>query len=324
MYVEDALTGVFSELGNLRAPATPTKTESIPTLNFQVSLMLPDPFTTEDGDAILRVAPDDIFRVHKIVLSLASPVFKDLFQTAQPDQPDRGQNGLPTIPITDPPESVDLLLRFIYPGVVPPIITDPIKLSALLTIADKYGVQMILPIVEERLDDEVVLEEDPFGVYIVARRWGFTDVAKSAARRLTLHKVMASPSSKDPQSFTGDDFFRLVWFMQRRGENGKLMIRGEVLGYETYNHSLEEVEFFNQLIERILGEFEVDPWFDTERMVKVFVDGPSPPQLEDAYGDEWSQRTESRITKTLCNLASRLDHDCWECLEKAMDGEFPA
>ena len=294
--------------------------------------MLPDPFTTEDGDVILRVAPDDTFRVHKVVLSLASPVFKDLFQTAQPDQLDRGQGHLPTIPITDPPESVDLLLRFIYPGVIPPTITDPITLSALLTIADKYGVQTILPIARERLGKEVVLEGDPFGVYIVARRWGFTDVAKGAARRLTLPKVMASPSSKDPQSFTGDDFFRLVWFMQKRGEEGKLMIRDEIpRGYDTYD-SLAEVEFITQLFEKILDAFEVDPWFDTERMVKMFADGPDPPQSENHYEDGgWGlaagmnpQRTESRITKTLCDLTSRLDHSCWEYLEEAMDGEFPA
>ena len=31
------------------------------------SLMLPDPFATEDGDVILRVGPDETFRVHKLV-----------------------------------------------------------------------------------------------------------------------------------------------------------------------------------------------------------------------------------------------------------------
>jgi len=289
--------------------------------------MLPDPFTTEDGDVVLHVAPDDTFRVHKIVLSLASPVFKDLFQTAQPDQPDRGQSGPPTIPITDPPESVDLLLRFIYPGVVPPTIADPTTLSALLTIADKYGVQTILPVAKERLANEEVLEKDAFGVYIVACRWGLTGVAKKAARGLTLPKVMASPSSKDPQNFTGDAFFRLVWFMQKRGEEGKVMIRGEIpCGHNMYN-SEEGVEFFEQLMERILDEFEVDPCLDTERMVKIFADGPDPPRFEsaDPYGDTYyPPQSESKITDTLCDLASRLDCCCWEYLGKAMDGEFPA
>ena len=127
--------------------------------------MLPDPFTTEDGDVILRAGPDDSFRVHKAILSFTSSVFKDLFRTAQPDQPDGGQDGLlPTIPITDPPESIDLLLRFIYPGVTPTTIANPATFSTLLTIADKYGVAMVSPVVEKRLADQEVLEKDPFGV----------------------------------------------------------------------------------------------------------------------------------------------------------------
>jgi len=292
--------------------------------------MLPDPFTTEDGDVILRVGPDDTFRVHKLVLSLASSVFKDLFRTAQPD---RGENGLPTIPITDPPESVDLLLRFIYPGVAPPLITDPATLSNLLIIADKYGVPTILPAVKERLADEEVLKKDPFGVYIVARRWGLPHLARRAARGLTLPKVMASPSSKDPQNFVGDDFFRLVWFMKKRDEEGKLTIRGEIpCHHDAYGD--EGGAFLEQLLERVSEEFEVNPCFDTERMVKIFVDGPDPPQFElgGGYGEDYggfatagyTQQTDSEITKTLYGLASRLNYSCSEYLEEAMDDEFPA
>ena len=288
--------------------------------------MLPDPFTTEDGDVILCVAPDDTFCVHKLVLSLASPVFKDLFEVAQPGRPGRGRGRLPAIPITDPPESVDLLLRFIYPGVVPPTITDPTTLSALLTIADKYGVQTIPPIVKERLTNGEVLAQDPFGVYMVARRWGLTDVAKDAARGLTLPKIMASPSSKDPQNFTGDAFFRLVWFMQKRGEEGKLMIRDEI-PYGDMQHNGDEVLSTERLMERILREFEVNPCLNTERMAEIFAN-PSAPSLSDDYDEDVfyysSQGKESKTMKTLCDLASRLDDSCWEYLEKAMEGEFPA
>ena len=306
--------------------------------------MLTDPFTTEDGDVILRAGPDDTFRVHKLVLSLASTVFKDLFRTAQPDQPDRGQNGLPTIPITDPPESVDLLLRFIYPGVVPPTITDPARLSTLLGIADKYGVPTVLPVAKERLADEKTLEGDPFGVYIVARRWGFSGVAKKAARGLTLPKVMASPSSKDPQNFAGDDFFRLVWFMQKRGEEGKRRIRNHFVwsatdprlddipcGYETHS-GVKAMDFFDQLAERIVDGFEVDPCLDTERMVKIFANGPDPPSdgfcrntdpdQEDLY--PFCPTQPSGMMRSVCNLALLLDHSCRELLGRAMDGNFPA
>jgi len=311
--------------------------------------MLPDPFTTEDGDVILRVGPDDTFRVHKVVLSLVSPVFRDLFRTAQPDQPDGGQGILPTIPITDPPESVDLLLRFIYPGVAPPNTTDPIKLSALLTIADKYGVPTVPPAVKERLADEGILEKDPFGVYIVARRWGFPCLAKKAARGLTLPKVMASPSSKDPQNFAGDDFFRLVWFMKERDEVGKREIRSHFLwdpdpfvdgipyadipcGQKTHVGG-DAVVFYQQLAEKIVDGFEIDPRLDKERMVEVFVNGPDPPPNGFCRGInlvtsldgflEFCPIRPSRIMSSLCSLVSSLDLTYQRLLTKAMDGEFP-
>ena len=301
--------------------------------------MLPDPFTTEDGDVILRVGPDDTFRVHKLVLSLASSVFKDLFRTAQPDN---GQNGLPTIPITDPPESVDLLLRFIYPGVVPPVVTDPATLSTLLTIADKYGVPTILPVVKERLVDDEILRTDPFGVYIVARRWGFPGLAKRAARGLTLPKIMASPSSKDPQNFAGDDFFRLVWFMQKRGEEGKRMIRSyfvwstdsldQILCGHKLHIGVEVVDFFERLAERIVDGFEVDPCLDTERMIKIFANGPDPPSDGfcgniDSYQEEgmglFCPTRPSTMMESLCDLVSLLDRSSGEFLGRAMDGKFP-
>ena len=307
--------------------------------------MLSDPFTTEDGDVILHAGTDDTFRVHKVVLSLASPVFKDLFRTAQPDRPDGGQDGLPpTIPITDPPESVDLILRFIYPGVKPPTITNPITLSALLTIADKYGVQTVLPVVEGRLADEEVVGMDPFGVYTVARRWGLSETAKKAARWLTLPQVMASPYSANPQSFAGDDFFRLVWYMQKRGEEGKRVIR-EHFVWDTgpfdehpcnpESHSGgETVDFFKQLAERIVDAFEFDPCLDVERIVGIFIHGPEPPsegfcseidleEFQNNYPPIFCPIRPSRMMQTLCDLVSRLDSTCLEYLGKAMDGEFP-
>jgi len=311
--------------------------------------MLPDPFTTEDGDVVLRAGPDDTFRVHKIVLSLASPVFKDLFRTAQPDQPDGGENSLPTIPITDPPESVDFLLRFIYPGVPLPTTTDPVTLSTLLTIADKYGVSTIPPVVKERLADEKTLEKDPFGVYIVARRCGLGGVAKKAARGLTLPKVMASPSSKDPQNFAGDDFFRLVWFMKKRDEEGKMMIRGHFLwdtdpfmvgmpyadfpcGHKEHIGP-EAVGFYHQLAEKVVDEFEIDPRLDKERMVEVFLNGPDPPPNGFCRGidldpapdgfSEFCPIRPSRIMWSLCDLISRLDNRFELYLAEAMNGEFP-
>lgn len=310
--------------------------------------MLPDPFATEDGDVDLRVGPDDTFRVHKLVLSLVSPVFKDLFRSAIPDQPGGGQEGfIPVVPIADSPESVDLLLRFIYPGVVPPIITDPTVLSALLTIADKYGVQVVSPIVKGRLADENVLEKDLFGVYIVARRWGFANEAKGAARRLTLAKIMGSPSSKDLQNLAGEDFFRLLWFIERRGAEAKREIRTSLEEwsyshdpeFETTmtcgNHSNDQVRgFYDSLAEEIVEEFDIDPCLDAEKLVMAMQRAPDPPDIgfcKDIYSCSGQEFTSIRcplrpsgIVDRLSCLASQLESICQVYLRKALDGKFPA
>jgi len=82
-------------------------------------------FTTHDGEVIVRAGqgsgPTRDFRVHKFMLSLVSPVFKDMFTLPQP--PNQNRNGEPDIPIVDIPDSpqvFDIILRFIYPGVEPP------------------------------------------------------------------------------------------------------------------------------------------------------------------------------------------------------------
>ena len=307
-------------------------------------LMLPDRFTTEDGDVVLRVGPDDTFRVHKLVLSLVSPVFKDLFQSARPDQPDGGQEGfIPVIPIADSPETVDLLLRFIYPGVVPPTITDPTVLSALLAVADKYGVQTMSPIVKERLADEEVLEEDPFGVYIAARRWGFANEAKGAAQRLTLAEIMESPSSKDPQNLAGEDFFRLLWFMQKRGDKAKSTIRTSLI---KWNHDMdsgsitcdkhsgsEARRFYNALAEVIVKEFDVHPCLDGWKLVQALQSAPDPPDIGFCWDiDSWPGQEYchtycplrlSHMISSLSILASELESISEKYLSEALDGNFP-
>jgi hypothetical protein len=81
------------------------------------------------------------FRVHKFILSLASPVFKDMFALPQPlDQTLDEQHGLPVVDVPEPPEALDIILRFIYPGVEPPKITKPSALTATLLSADKYDI----------------------------------------------------------------------------------------------------------------------------------------------------------------------------------------
>lgn len=327
--------------------STPIPNFQYPPLTWYTRLhMLPDPFTTDDGDVILRAGPEPglkhDFRVHKIVLSLLSPVFKGLFQVAQPDA--GREEPLPIVPITDTPESVDLLLRLIYPGRVPPIVTDPPTLSTLMTIADKYGIQTVSHAVKERLADEKVLEKDPFGVYVVARRWGFLDEAKGAARGLTLAKIAKSPSSRDPQATASDDFLRLVWFMQKRRDEGSKAIRRGlgppendmdddwvVCGRHTGG---EYQKFYEKLAEVVTDKLEADPCLDEGKLALALMMTPDPPHTGFCDHEEnppeipvpffvYCPARPSTIVSRLSDLATELEPIYEQYLNAAFDGGFP-
>lgn len=64
------------------------------------------------------------FRIHKFILSLASPIFKDMFTLPQPPNLIcSAQSDLSIIDITDRPAVLDMILQFIYPGAEPPKFT---------------------------------------------------------------------------------------------------------------------------------------------------------------------------------------------------------
>lgn len=105
-------------------------------------------FTTDDGDVILRAGSKSDtqhdFHVHKFIISLASPVFKDMFTFPQPPgQSSDEQYQLPVVDIPETPEVLDIILRFIYPGIESPKITKQSTLTASLLAADKYDIASI-------------------------------------------------------------------------------------------------------------------------------------------------------------------------------------
>lgn len=121
-----------------------------------ISIHAPTFFTTDDGDIILRAGAEPSsrhdFRVHKLVLSLASPVLKDMFASPQPhNQNQSEEREFPIVDILDPPEVLDTILRLVYPGGEPPKITNSTALTTSLSAADKYNITSIYPVFRDTL-----------------------------------------------------------------------------------------------------------------------------------------------------------------------------
>ena len=98
-----------------------------------------DEFNVPDGDTILRTqgSPNRDLRVHKLILSLASPVLRDMFGIPRPPNASNVCNEV--IDVTYPPQALDLFLRLIYP--FPPPNVDSLDLLVEgLVITDKYNI----------------------------------------------------------------------------------------------------------------------------------------------------------------------------------------
>jgi len=69
---------------------------------------------TSDGDVLLRSSDGVQFRVHRIILATSSHFFKDMFSLPQQPTLD-GLEALSTVPFTEASDTLDSLLRAIYP-----------------------------------------------------------------------------------------------------------------------------------------------------------------------------------------------------------------
>ena len=185
--------------------------------------------TTDDGDVILRAGAEpgskNDFRVHKFILSLASPVFKDMFAFPQPsNQNHNEQLDIPIVDVPDSPTVLDAILRFVYPGVRPPAFTDLSTVSSLLFAADKYDIVSMRPALKDALRS--FIDAEPFRVYIVASRLGFMEEAKAAAKVSTLEAIMLPKyHEKDVRHVSGVDLYRLLWFSKTREDFARSAIR---------------------------------------------------------------------------------------------------
>jgi len=140
-------------------------------------------FNWPDGDVILRAAHGSDsrdFRVHKLFLSFASPVFKDMFDIPQPSS--ATSNNIPIIYIVDPPRAVDLILRFIYPS-SPPVVDDLTIISEALSLADKYDIKVARSRLRPSLTE--FAKTEPMRIYAIACRFGFEEEMKIASSHTT-------------------------------------------------------------------------------------------------------------------------------------------
>jgi len=137
------------------------------------------PFDTSNADVILRSSdpvPVD-FRVHKCLLEMASPTFREMFTLPQP--PSKNPN-LPVVEVAETAGVIDPLLRFVYP-VEAPSINNLTELASLITAADKYEMELVMQSLRKLMVGPLFLKRSPLEVFALAAKLGFEEEASIAS-----------------------------------------------------------------------------------------------------------------------------------------------
>ncbi|KAH9967374.1 hypothetical protein BC827DRAFT_1173725 [Russula dissimulans] len=138
------------------------------------------PFDDIQADLILQSSDGVRFHVFKIILSLASPVFADMFSVPLPTSQDPHRDDeVQVVLLSEHSGDLDLSLRHLYP--VPPPDTVPlISVGILAEFANKYQVDALQESITQYLTDYV--DHDPVGVYAIAVTYGYMTIGINAAR----------------------------------------------------------------------------------------------------------------------------------------------
>lgn len=233
----------------------------------------PYQFTANDADIILRTPESKLFRVHKIILSIASSVFKDMLEVPQssPESNKEGECELPIVDVHDSAKDLEVLLRMIYPVAFPPV-TDLDTLSSAFVICDKYHTEGLQERLKPLLVSPTFLATDPMRVYAIACRWGFKTEAAIAAPHASAIGVSTFTCLDDIRYISSLDYHRVVLLAQERREIGRRKILNKPLTcgfcprtfYDNFRPRLVERLFVGNEVFRDYGAC-IEACFDVAR-----------------------------------------------------------
>jgi hypothetical protein len=180
----------------------------------------PEPLVLTDANLIIRSSDRVNFRVHKSVLAMTSPLFKDLLSLPQP--PD--SEIIDGLPVVEFPEDADLLrslVSMLYPGHnVPPSTYD--KVLYLLAACQKYDMVTLQASIRAEVNRggfPVPVGPEAFGAYAIASRKGLVPEMKSAARQTLDYPMTFETIGECLRLFDGWQLRGLVLFRKRHRDS---------------------------------------------------------------------------------------------------------
>ncbi|EPQ49792.1 hypothetical protein GLOTRDRAFT_4763, partial [Gloeophyllum trabeum ATCC 11539] len=160
------------------------------------------------ADVILRSTDGFDFRARKSILTIASPLFRDMFsvgQTSSDSSADKDLvvDGLRVVPMTEETgEVVEKLLQLCYP-LDPPTWANAAEVQPVLAAAIKYQIDTGTRALRKELASPKFLESEPLGVYAVACRLQLQEEARLAAWYTLRHPMVKKPSIPELRFISG-------------------------------------------------------------------------------------------------------------------------
>ncbi|KDQ50399.1 hypothetical protein JAAARDRAFT_583473 [Jaapia argillacea MUCL 33604] len=177
------------------------------------------PFNSPKADVILRSSDGVDFPMPKLLLSLSSSVFSDMFDLPQTNSDSKpfanSGDGLPVVDVSEVSHVLEMLLRPCFPWEVP-VFSTVKELAEVLQAAEKYGMERIVDSVRKTFTETKYVENHPEEVYALACRFKFKDVARTAAK-YTLRKPMPGDYTPAFEDISGGDIHRLMEYHKTCG-----------------------------------------------------------------------------------------------------------
>jgi len=187
-----------------------------------------------DADIILRASGGKQFHAHKLVLSLASPVFRDMFSVHQP--PDSGPPKTPIVDVDNPPDPLEMFLQIIYP-VRTPSISDAEALASL--------------------------SQTSIHMYAIFCAYGREKEAEAAARRVSFASLAHLNSSPLLRLMTVEYYQRLLGFIVARDQRTREIVirhREKIANDNDYvRYSDAHPMYSNIVVAAVQAGFEANP-----------------------------------------------------------------
>ena len=182
----------------------------------------PTPLDISISDAIIVLRSSDLvnFRVHKSILAMVSPFFKDLLSLPQPSDSE-SIDGLPVVQLSEDAELLNTLVSMLYP--VRRVIPDSYdKVLNLLAACQKYDMVQVQSSIRAKVNRgsfPAPVGTEVFRAYAIASNKGLDPEMEMAARLTLDHPMTFETLGEALQLFDGSVLRDLTCFRKRCRDN---------------------------------------------------------------------------------------------------------